>query len=172
MVRILGISAFYHDAAAAMVENGQIVAAAQEERFTRVKGDASFPHHAIGWCLDHRGIEIGDVDHVVFYEQPMIKFERLLTSYLAAAPLGLPSFLRSMPSWLTNKLWLEREIARELGLHRRVWFCTHHVSHAASAFFSSPYEEAAILTIDGVGEWSTATWGAGRGNRIELSEEM
>jgi carbamoyltransferase len=172
MVRILGISAFYHDSAAALVEDGQIVNAAQEERFTRVKGDASFPHHAIGWCLDDAGIAIEDVDHVVFYEQPVIKFERLLTSYLATAPRGLRSFLHAMPSWLTNKLWLEREIARELGIRRRIWFCTHHLSHAASAFFPSPFDEAAILTIDGVGEWSTATWGVGRGNRIELAEEM
>jgi carbamoyltransferase len=172
MARILGISAFYHDSAAALVEDGRIVGAAQEERFTRIKGDASFPHHAIDWCLEHADITIDDVDHVVFYEQPVVKFERLLTSYLATAPRCLSSFLRSMPSWLTNKLWLEREIACELGVRRRVWFCTHHLSHAASAFFPSPYEEAAILTIDGVGEWSTATWGVGRGNRIELSEEM
>lgn len=172
MPRILGISAFYHDSAAALLDDGRIVGAAQEERFTRVKGDASFPHHAIGWCLDHADIEIDDVDHVVFYENPTIKFERLLTSYLATAPRGLASFLKSMPSWLTNKLWLEREIARELGIRRRVWFCSHHLAHAASAFFPSPYDEAAILTIDGVGEWSTATWGVGRGNQIELSEEM
>jgi carbamoyltransferase len=172
MVRILGISAFYHDSAAALIENGEIVNAAQEERFTRIKGDASFPHHAIAWCLDDAGIAIDDVDHVVFYEQPVIKFERLLTSYLATAPRGWRSFLHAMPSWLTNKLWLEREIARELGVRRRIWFGTHHLSHAASAFFPSPFEEAAILTIDGVGEWSTATWGVGRGNRIELSEEM
>jgi carbamoyltransferase len=172
MVRILGISAFYHDSAAALLEDGQIVGAAQEERFTRMKGDASFPHHAIGWCLDRAGIEIDEVDHVVFYEQPVVKFERLLTSYLAIAPRGLRSFLHAMPSWLTSKLWLEHEIARELGIKRRIWFCTHHLSHAASAFFPSPYEEAAILTIDGVGEWSTATWGIGRGNRIELAEEL
>jgi carbamoyltransferase len=172
MVRILGISAYYHDSAAALVADGQIVGAAQEERFTRIKGDASFPHHAIGWCLDHAGIEIEEVDHVVFYEQPVVKFERLLDSYLATAPRGLGSFLRSMPSWLTNKLWLEREIARALGIRQRVWFCTHHLSHAASAFFPSPFDEAAILTIDGVGEWSTATWGVGRGNQIELCQEL
>jgi carbamoyltransferase len=172
MPRILGISAFYHDSAAALLDDGRIVGAAQEERFSRVKGDASFPHHAIGWCLDHAGIDIDDVDHVVFYENPVVKFERLLTSYLATAPRGLASFLTSMPSWLTNKLWLEREIARELGIHRRIWFCSHHLAHAASAFFPSPYDEAAILTIDGVGEWSTATWGVGRGSRIELAEEM
>jgi carbamoyltransferase len=172
MPRILGISAFYHDSAAALLDDGRIVGAAQEERFTRVKGDASFPHHAIGWCLDHAGLDIEDVDHVVFYENPIVKFERLLTSYLATAPRGLTSFLTSMPSWLTGKLWLEREIARELGIRRRIWFCSHHLAHAASAFFPSPYDEAAILTIDGVGEWSTATWGAGRGNHIELAEEM
>src|SRR5438093_1804296 len=172
MTRILGISAFYHDSAAALVEDGQIVGAAQEERFTRLKGDASFPHHAIGWCMDDAGIEIGEVDHGVFYEQPVVKFERLLTSYLATAPRGLASFLHSMPAWLTSTLWLEREIARELGIRRRVWFCTHHLSHAASAFFPSPFDEAAILTIDGVGEWSTATWSIGRGSRIELAEEM
>jgi carbamoyltransferase len=172
MVRILGISAYYHDSAAAIVEDGRIVNAAQEERFTRIKGDASFPHQAIGWCLGDAGATIEKIDHVVFYEQPVIKFERLLTSYLATAPRGLSSFLHSMPAWLTSKLWLEREIAKELGIRRRVWFCTHHLSHAASAFFPSPYEEAAILTIDGVGEWSTATWGIGRGNTIELSEEM
>src|SRR5436190_7996403 len=172
MARILGISAFYHDSAAALIENGEIVDAAQEERFTRIKGDASFPHHAIGWCLDDAGITIDEVDHVVFYEQPVVKFERLLTSYLATAPRGLASFLTSMPSWLTSKLWLEREIARELGVRRRIWFAGHHPSHAASAFFPSPYDEAAILTIDGVGEWSTATWGIGRGNRLELAEEL
>jgi carbamoyltransferase len=172
MVRILGISAFYHDSAAALLEDGQIVGAAQEERFTRIKGDASFPHRAIGWCLDRAGIEIDDVDHVVFYEQPVVKFERLLVSYLQTAPRGLVSFLKSMPSWLTSKLWLEREVARELGIRRRVWFTAHHLSHAASAFFPSPFDEAAIVTIDGVGEWSTATWGVGRGNRIDLAEEM
>src|SRR4051812_25981306 len=172
MTRVLGISAYYHDSASALVEDGRIVNAAQEERFTRVKGDASFPQQAIGWCLDDAGVSIEEVDHVVFYEQPVVKFERLLTSYLATAPRGLRSFLSSMPSWLTSKLWLEREIARELGIRRRIWFGTHHLSHAASAFFPSPYEEAAILTIDGVGEWSTATWGVGRGNRIDLAEEM
>ncbi len=170
--RILGISAFYHDAAAALIEDGAIVGAAQEERFTRVKGDDSFPHHAIGWCLDRAGIDLDDVDYVVFYEQPVLKFERLIQSYLTVVPRGLRSFLRAMPQWLTRKLWLEREIARELGIDRRIWFTSHHLSHAASAFFPSPYDQAAILTVDGVGEWSTATWGVGRGNRIELCEEM
>ncbi len=170
--RILGISAYYHDAAAALLDDGAIVGAAQEERFTRVKGDDSFPHHAVGWCLDRAGIDIDDVDCVVFYEHPVVKFERLIVSYLATAPRGLRSFLRAMPQWLTRKLWLEREIARELGIKRRIWFTSHHLSHAASAFFPSPYDEAAILTVDGVGEWSTAAWGVGRGNRVELYEEM
>src|SRR5436190_14089517 len=156
MARILGISAFYHDSAAALIENGDIVSAAQEERFTRVKGDASFPHHAIGWCLDDAGITIDDVDHVVFYEQPVIKFERLLTSYLATAPRGLRSFLHSVPSWLTNKLWLEREIACELVFRHRICFCSHLVSRAAGAFCPSPFVEADILPIGGVGEWCTA----------------
>jgi carbamoyltransferase len=171
-IRILGISAFYHDAAAALVDDGAIVGAAQEERFTRVKGDDSFPHHAIGWCLDRAGIDIDDVEHVVFYEHPVVKFERLVESYLTVVPRGLWNFLRAMPQWLTRKLWLEREIARELGIDRRIWLTSHHLSHAASAFFPSPFDEAAILTIDGVGEWSTATWGIGHGNHIELCEEM
>lgn len=171
-VRILGISAYFHDSAAVLLEDGRIVGAVQEERFTRVKGDAGFPHHAVGWCLDQAGIDIGEVDHVVFYEQPLLKFERLFETYLMVAPRGLRSALAALPDWLTRKLWLEREIARELGLLRRVWFIDHHMSHAASAFYPSPFEEAAILTIDGVGEWSTATWGIGRGNDIELREEL
>lgn len=172
MVRILGISAYYHDAAAALVEDGRIVAAAQEERFTRVKGDASLPHQAISYCLDEAGIALPAVDHVVFYEQPLWKFDRLLTSYLVTAPWGLASFLTAMPVWLTQKLWLTRQIAREIGWPGRIACCTHHLAHAASAFYPSPYEEAAILTVDGVGEWSTAAWGLGRGNRIELLESQ
>lgn len=170
--RVLGISAYYHDSAAALIEDGRIVGAAQEERFTRVKGDSSFPHHAIGWCLDEAGVALDEVDHVVFYEQPLVKFERLLVTALTTAPRGLRGFLAAMPDWLTRKLWLEREIARELGLRRRVWFVDHHRSHAASAFYPSPFDTAAILTIDGVGEWSTATWGVGRANQIELREEL
>ncbi len=170
--RVLGISAYYHDSAAALIEDGRIVGAAQEERFTRVKGDSSFPHQAIGWCLDEAGVALDEVDHVVFYEQPLVKFERLLVTALTTAPRGLRGFLAAMPDWLTRKLWLEREIARELGLRRRVWFVDHHRSHAASAFYPSPFDTAAILTIDGVGEWSTATWGVGRANQIELREEL
>lgn len=155
-----------------LLEDGRIVGAAQEERFTRIKGDASFPHHAVGWCLENAGLSIDDIDHFVFYEQPLLKFERLLLSYLTTAPKGLISFLAALPDWLTRKLWLERDIAKELGIRRRVWFVDHHRSHAASAFFPSPFDEAAVLTIDGVGEWSTATWGIGRNNSIELIEEL
>lgn len=171
-VRILGISAYFHDSAAALIEDGRIVGAAQEERFTRIKGDSAFPHHAVGWCLEHAGLDIQDVDHIVFYEQPLLKFERLLVSYLTVAPRGLKSALAALPDWLTRKLWLEREIARELGIRKRVWFVDHHLSHAASAFYPSPFDEAAILTIDGVGEWSTATWGIGQRNKITLREEL
>ena len=170
--RVLGISAYYHDSAAALLVDGQIVGAAQEERFSRIKGDSAFPHHAIGWCLEHAHLEMKDIDHVVFYEQPLLKFERLLVSYLTTAPSGLQSALAALPDWLTRKLWLEREIARELGIRQRVWFVDHHLSHAASAFYPSPFDEAAILTIDGVGEWSTATWGIGRGREICLQEEL
>lgn len=172
MTRILGISAYYHDSAAVLVHDGAIVAAAQEERFTRLKGDASFPHHSIAFCLETAGIEERDLDYVVFYEDPATKFERLLSMYHLSAPHGLKSYLRALPSWLTKKLWMQHEIAKELGVAHRVHVTDHHMSHAASAFFPSPFESAAILTIDGVGEWSTATWGSGRGNRIELAEQL
>ena len=170
--RILGISAYYHDSAAALVEDGHILAAAQEERFTRIKGDESFPHHAIGYCLDVAGISEDELDYIVFYENPLTKFERLLTTYHLTAPKSLVSFLKAMPSWLTKKIWLANEIAGELGVDKQVIFSDHHVSHAASTFFPSPFEEAAILTVDGVGEWSTATLGIGKGNHIELLEEI
>jgi carbamoyltransferase len=169
---ILGISAYYHDAAAAILRDGEIIAAAQEERFTRIKGDASFPHHAIAYCLDAAGVTEEDVDHIVFYENPLVKFERLTTIYHLTAPKSLKSFLTAFPKWLTSHVWLESEIQRELGTRKRITLGDHHLSHAASAFFPSPYEEAAILTIDGVGEWSTATFGVGRGNRIELFNEI
>lgn len=171
-IRILGISAYFHDSAAALVVDGDVVAAAQEERFTRVKGDASFPHQAIGWCLEYAGLDIREIDYIVFYEHPVLKFERLFSTYLLTAPQSVQSFLHAMPDWITHKLWLEREIANELGVRCRIWFVGHHVSHAASAFYPSPYEEAAILTVDGVGEWSTATWGVGRGAEIQLMEEL
>ncbi|MCU1349430.1 MAG: Carbamoyltransferase [Acidobacteria bacterium] len=170
--RILGISAYYHDSAAALVVDGEVVAAAQEERFTRKKGDAGFPHHAIAACLERGGIDLAEVDFVAFYENPMVKFERLFISHAVTAPHSLRSFLRAFPSWLTGKLWQESGIASELGVKKRVHVCDHHLSHAASAFFPSPFESAAVLTIDGVGEWSTATWGVGRGNGLELQKQI
>jgi carbamoyltransferase len=171
-VNVLGISAFYHDSAAALVRDGEIVAAAQEERFTRVKGDAEFPHHAIGWCLSAAGIGEAELDHVAYYEDPAVKLERLLMTAHVVAPLGLGSFLRSMPSWLTRKAWTGHLAAKDMGLDREVLLGDHHLSHAASAFYPSPFEEAAILTVDGAGEWSTATVGVGRGRRVELLEEI
>jgi carbamoyltransferase len=171
-VTILGISAYYHDSAAAIVRDGTIVAAAQEERFTRRKGDASFPHNAVGYCLQQAGVSEHEVDHVVFYENPLVKFERLTAVYHITAPHSLRSFLRSFPKWLTTNLWLENEIQSELGVRKRISLGDHHLSHAASAFYPSPFEQAAILTVDGVGEWSTATFGVGRGNQIELFEEI
>ena len=170
--RILGLSAHYHDSAAALLVDGEIVAAAQEERFTRVKGDASFPHQAIGYCLDAAGLHERELDHVVYYENPVAKLDRLLTTYHVLAPRGLRSFLRSMPAWLTDKIWLAHGMGRELGLGRSVQLCDHHLSHAASAFLPSPFEEAAILTIDGVGEWSTATLGVGRGRRVRIERQL
>jgi carbamoyltransferase len=169
---ILGISAYYHDSAAALLRDGWIVAAAQEERFTRIKGDSSFPHQAVGYCLAAGGITEDELDDVVFYENPLVKFERLTMIYHLTAPRSLRSFLRSFPKWLTSNLWLEHEIQSELGIKRRIALCDHHLSHAASAFFPSPFAEAAILTIDGVGEWSTATFGVGRGNDIQLFKEI
>ncbi len=171
-IRILGISAYYHDSAACLVEDGVIVAAAQEERFTRVKGDSGFPHNAVGFCLEAGGITEKEVDYVVFYENPYAKFDRLLTTYHATVPASLPSYLRSLPVWLTQKLWMRRQISEELGVKKHVYFCDHHLSHAASAFFPSPFEEAAILTVDGVGEWSTTTYGVGRGNDLKLLKHI
>ncbi|MDD5309132.1 MAG: carbamoyltransferase [Deltaproteobacteria bacterium] len=174
MTTVLGISAFYHDSAAALVRDGEIVAAAQEERFTRVKHDHRFPKHAADYCLAEAGITADRLDAVVFYEKPLVKFERLLSTYLAFAPRGLRSFMRAMPLWLRDKLFIPREIDRELGGRYAgpIWFTRHHESHAASAFFPSPFDEAAIVTVDGVGEWSTTTVGVGRGNRIELLKEL
>lgn len=168
--RILGISAYYHDSAAALIVGGEIVAAAQEERFTRVKHDHNFPKHAIDYCLQAGGLTSPDLDYVVFYDKPLLKFDRLLETYLAFAPAGLRSFMMAMPLWLKTKLHLPREIRRALGGGYRnpLVFAVHHESHAASAFFPSPFEEAAILTMDGVGEWDTASIGHGSGNQIRL----
>ena len=178
MTSILGISAFYHDSAAALVVGGEIVAAAQEERFTRVKHDASFPINSIRFCLEHAGVSVSDLDHVVFYEKSFLKFERLLETYLSHAPRGWASFLKSMPIWLCSKLYLSRTIGKRLGelgtgrYQRRIIFPEHHQSHAASAFFASPFDKAAILTVDGVGEWASTTLGVGTGNQIELTDQI
>jgi carbamoyltransferase len=174
MTAILGISAFYHDSAAALVVDGRIVAAAQEERFTRKKHDAEFPTHAIEFCLQSAGLKPEQLDYVGFYDKPFTKFERLLETYLAYAPRGFRSFLAAMPVWLKKKLYLRREMNKGLNhaYKKRYVFTEHHESHAASAFFPSPFEEAAILTVDGVGEWATASFGVGRGNRIELTHEL
>lgn len=169
-VRILGISAYYHDSAAALVVDGDIVAAAQEERFTRIKHDSAFPTHAVEYCLREGGITAAELDHVAFYEKPLLKFDRLLDTYLGYAPSGLRSYMMAMPQWLKTKLHLPREIRRSLGggYSGRIVFPRHHESHAACAFLPSPFDEAAILTLDGVGEWDTTTIGVGRGHRVEL----
>jgi carbamoyltransferase len=171
---ILGISAYYHDAAAALVVDGRIVAAAQEERFTRKKHDPSFPVHAVDYCLQEAGIGAGELDYVGFYDKPITKFERLLETYLTMAPGGYRSFRQAIPVWLKEKLHVPRLIRKALhGKYRgRYVFTDHHESHAASAFFPSPFDEAAIFTIDGVGEWSTSCYGTGQGNRIELTHEI
>jgi carbamoyltransferase len=174
MRSILGLSAFYHDAAAALVVDGRIVAAAQEERFTRVKHDARFPRQAVGWCLREAGLRLEDLDLVAFHEKPLLKLDRLLETHAALAPASLPAFVRAMPSWLTWKARMTRELARGLDgrYTRRFVLPEHHLSHAASAFLPSPFREAAILTLDGVGEWTTASVGVGEGNRVRLLEDL
>jgi carbamoyltransferase len=171
---ILGLSAFYHDSAACLVVDGRIVAAAQEERFTRRKHDHRFPEHAVNYCLREAALTAADLDYAVFYEKPYLKFDRLLETYLHFAPQGWASFFQAMPLWLKQKLHLPREIRKGLGQDFKAPICytRHHEAHAASAFFPSPFAEAAILTLDGVGEWDTATIGVGRGNRIELLKSM
>ncbi|MFO0974063.1 MAG: carbamoyltransferase [Phycisphaerae bacterium] len=173
-MNILGISAFYHDSAACLVRDGQIAAAAQEERFSRKKHDYRFPQHAIDFCLKQAGIGPGELDFVAFYDKPLLKFERLIETYLGYAPAGFASFREAMPLWLHQKLRLPREMDRGLkhAYRGRYVFCDHHESHAASAYFPCPFEEAAILTLDGVGEWSTTTYGYGRGNKITLTHEI
>ncbi len=174
MTAILGLSAFYHDSAAALVVDGRIVAAAQEERFTRKKHDAAFPRQAVEYCLRTGGLTAAQLDHVVFYEKPLLKFERLLETYLASAPRGLRSFFQAVPQWVHEKLQLPRLMNEGLGgrYTRPYLFTEHHEAHAASAFFPSPFEEAALLTVDGVGEWATASLGLGRGHRIDLTHEL
>jgi carbamoyltransferase len=174
MTSILGISAFYHDSAAALVVDGRIVAAAQEERFTLKKHDPGFPSHAVDYCLNAGGLKPGELDYIAFYDKPLLKFDRLLETYLAFAPRGFASFREAMPVWLKGKIHLRRLIRQELPEARqaRLVFTEHHESHAASAFYPSPFESAAILTIDGVGEWSTAAIGVGKGNHMELLREL
>lgn len=174
MTAVLGISAWYHDSAAALIIDGEIVAAAQEERFTRLKHDASFPKHAVEYCLQEGRLHASDVDYVVYYEKPLLKFERLAESWLAAAPEGFRAFLAAAPEWIRKKLFTQRELRKAFhGEWRgRFAYCEHHESHAASAFFPSPFHDAAILTVDGVGEWATATIGCGVGNQIEILQEL
>jgi predicted NodU family carbamoyl transferase len=177
-MRVLGISAYYHDSAAALVSDGDVVAAAHEERFSRKKFDESFPHQAIHYCLETAGARLRDIDNVVFYDKPFLKFERLLETYLAFAPRGFASFVKAMPLWLSEKLFQKSMLLGELRKidpdfdAARLMFTEHHHAHAASAFFPSPFEEALVLTVDGVGEWSTTTAGLGRGNRVDILKEI
>lgn len=171
-MNILGISAFYHDSAAALLRDGDILAAAQEERFSRKKHDPRFPGHAVEYCLREGGITIDQVDYVAFYDKPLIKFERLLMTYLASSPHGYLSFLSQMPSWLKEKLFVRNTIRKQLGYQGNILFSTHHLSHAAAAFFPSPFEEAAFITVDGVGEWATTTYGIGRDTKVKILKEI
>jgi carbamoyltransferase len=178
-MRIIGISAYYHDSAAALVCDGEIVAAAQEERFSRKKHDAGFPRNALAYCLREGRCSLDDIDHVVFYDKPFLKFERLLETYLALAPRGFRSFRLAMPIWLREKLFLKdllrgelRRLSKHYAAEERLLFSEHHLSHAASAFFPSPFDAAAVLTADGVGEWATTSVAAGRGNRLEMLKEI
>ena len=179
MKSILGISAFYHDSAACIVQDGEIIAAAQEERFTRIKHDSSYPFNSIEFVLNFSGLKLNEIDHVVFYEKPFLKFERLLETYTAFAPKGFIQFSKAMPSWLREKLFQKKLLFDNLKKQdfyfndqKKINFCEHHISHAASAFFPSPFEEAIILTADGVGEWATTTVAIGKGNSLEIKKEI
>src|SRR5215467_9060584 len=179
-MNILGISAYYHDSAAALVSDGKIVATAQEERFTRKKHDATFPSHAIRYCLNEGGLQLKDLQHIVFYEKPLVKFERLMETYLGYAPKGLPSFFAAIPVWIKEKLYLKSVLRKELAQWGEIpsskipplLFTEHHQSHAASAFFPSPFQEAAVLCMDGVGEWATTSVWLGKDNRIQPQWEI
>jgi carbamoyltransferase len=168
----MGISAYYHDSAACLIKDGEILSAAQEERFTRKKHDYNFPKNAINFCLNEAGLSANDLDYVAFYDKPFLKFERLLETYLSYAPQGLVSFIKAMPLWLKRKVWMKELIQKDMNYEGPILFPEHHHSHAASAFFPCPYKEAAILTMDGVGEWATASYGIGRDNQIELWAEL
>lgn len=169
---ILGISAFYHDSAAALIKDGKIIAAAQEERFTRKKHDHNFPAKAIEYCLKEASIKSSNLDYVAFYDKPFLKFERLLETYLAYAPIGIKSFIKAMPLWIKEKLWMKELISRELDFNGKILFPEHHESHAASAFYPSPFQEAAFITMDGVGEWATTSFGIGSGNHLEIIADI
>ncbi len=169
---ILGISAFYHDSAAALLKDGEIIAAAQEERFTRKKHDHRFPVNAVKYCLEFAGINIDEVEYVTFYDKPLLKFERLLETYLAYAPKGIKSFIKAMPLWIKEKIWMKELIKKELNYKGLILFPEHHQSHAASAFYASPFQEAAFLTIDGVGEWTTTSFGMGKGNELKILADI
>ncbi|MFH1784102.1 MAG: carbamoyltransferase [bacterium] len=171
-MNILGISAFYHDSAACLIQDGRIVAAVQEERFTRKKHDFSFPINSINYCLSEAGISGNDLDFVAFYDKPFLKFERILNTYLAFAPLGIRSFVKAIPLWIKEKLWIKEIIKKELEYEGKIVFTEHHESHAASAFFPSPFQEAAFLTMDGVGEWATSSFGIAKGNKINIISEL
>jgi carbamoyltransferase len=171
-IYILGISAYYHDSAACIICNGDVLAAAQEERFTRKKHDHRFPKHAIEFCLNYAGIKSSELDLVAFYDKPFLKFERLLETYLTFAPVGIKSFIKAMPLWIKEKLWMKDLIQKELGYQGKIIFPEHHESHAASAFYPSPFNEAAILTMDGVGEWTTSSYGIGNRNSIDLLADI
>ncbi len=172
MTAILGLSAYYHDSAACLLVDGTIVAAAQEERFTRKKHDAEFPAGAARYCLEAGGLTADRLDHVAFYDKPLVKFERLFETYLEYAPRGFASFRKAMPLWITDRLWMSERIGKQLGFGGRILFSDHHESHAASAFYPSPYEEAAVVTMDGVGEWATSSLGMGSGNRLDMQAEL
>jgi len=171
-MNILGISAYYHDSAACLVRDGRIAAAAQEERFTRIKHDQAFPEQAVDWCLRSAGIGPKDIDLVAFYDKPFLKFERILQTHLAYAPRGIRSFMMAIPVWLKEKIWLKDHIAEKLDFEGTILFPEHHESHAASAFYPSPFDRAAFLTIDGVGEWATTSYGVGEGNRLTMAGEI
>jgi carbamoyltransferase len=171
-MHILGISAYYHDSAACLVRDGEVLAAAQEERFTRKKHDHRFPANAVEFCLRQAGIDAKELDYVAFYDKPLLKFERLLETYIDYAPSGLRSFLLAMPLWLREKLWIREQVSKDAGFEGKVLFTEHHESHAASAFFPSPFGRAAVLTMDGVGEWATSSYGYGRGNELHLLAEL
>jgi carbamoyltransferase len=171
-VNILGVSAYYHDSAACLVRDGEIIAAAQEERFTRKKHDERFPDNAIGYCLREGGISTAELDYVAFYEKPFVKFDRILHSYLAYAPRGIHSFLKAIPLWIKDKIWMKTELQKKLNFEGQIIFSEHHEAHAASAFYPSPFQEAAFLTVDGVGEWTTTSYGVGRANHLQIHGEL